>query len=183
MQEWEREMQEWERQRPERERQRQEKEREGRALPYSAITLVHSAHPTADKFQSTLSSWVKNINKLDGLINRLRQLASSAPTDHRSQLLRKVWALRAMFKRQQKRCIEFMGLSKKYADKYLRDIDADIQQQSTLLDSLEERLEAAKKLHGDAVDLQMLYESGTVASMNDLRATGKTVPVVLHPNY
>ena len=76
-----------------------------------------------------------------------------------------------------------MGLSKDYADDYLRDIDADIRQQSNLLDSMKERLEAAKKLHGDAVDLQMLYESETVASMNELRATGKAVPVALHPNY
>ena len=160
-----------------RERER-EREREGvEAFPDSAITLAHSA-PPPDKFQSTLSSWVKNINKLDDLINRLRQLASSAPTDHRPQLSRKVVALRAMFKKQQERCIEFMALSKDYADDYLRDIETDIRQQSALLDSMEERLKAAKKLHGDAEDLQMLYESGTVASMNDLRATGKAVPVV-----
>jgi hypothetical protein len=87
-----------------------------------------------------------------------------------------VAGLRATFKKQQERCIEFLQLSEDYANKYLLDIDAEIRQQSTLLDNLEERLEAAKKLHGDAVDLQMLYESGTVASMNDLRATGKAVP-------
>jgi hypothetical protein len=128
-----------------------------------------------DKLHPTLSSWLKNINKLDSLINRLQQLASSAPTDHRSQLLDKVAALRATFKKQQERCIEFLQLSEDYANKYLLDIDAEIRQQSTLLDNLEERLEAAKKLHGDAVDLQMLYESRTVASMNDIRATGKAV--------
>ena len=66
-------------------------------------------------------------------------------------------------------------MSEDYANKYLLDIDAEIQQQSTLLDNLEERLEAAKKLHGDAVDLRMLCESGTVASWNDIRATGKAV--------
>ena len=83
--------------------------------------------------------------------------------------------LRETFKKQQERCIEFLQLSEDYANKYLLDIDAEIRQQSTLLDNLEERLEAAKKLHGDAVDLQLLYESGTVGSMNDLRATGKPV--------
>jgi hypothetical protein len=124
----------------------------------------------------TLSSWLKNINKLDSLINRLQELAYSAPTDHRSQLLDKVAELRAMFKKQRERCIEFLQLSEDYANKYLLDIDAEIRQQSSLLDNLEERLEASKKLHGDAVDLQMFYESGTVASMNDLRATGKAVP-------
>ena len=81
-----------------------------------------------------------------------------------------------MFKKQQERCIKFLQLSEDYANKYLLDIDAEIRQQSSLLDNLEERLEASKKLHGDAVDLQMFYESGTVASMNDLRATGKEVP-------
>jgi hypothetical protein len=129
-----------------------------------------------DKLHPTLSSWLKNISKLDGLINRLQDLASSAPTDHRSQLLNKVAALRATFKKQQERCIEFLQLNEDYANKYLLNIDAEVRQQSVLLDNLEERLEAAKKLHGDAVDLQMLYESGTVASMNDFCATGKAVP-------
>jgi hypothetical protein len=92
--------------------------------------------------------------------------------------LNNVAALRATFKKQQERCIEFLQLSEDYANKYLLDIDAEIRQQSTLLDNLEERLEVAKKLHGDAVNLQIFYESGTVASMNDLRATGKAVPVV-----
>ena len=131
-----------------------------------------------DKLHPTLSSWLKNINKLDGLIDRLQEIASSAPIDDRCQLLNKVAALRAMFKEQQVRYIKFLQLSKDYANKYLRDINAEIQQQKTLLDNLEVRLEAAKKLHGDAIDLRMLYESGTVASMNDLRATGKAVSVV-----
>ena len=86
--------------------------------------------------------------------------------------------LRVTFKKQQQRCIEFLQLSEDYANKYLLDIDAEIRQQSTFLDNLEERLEAAKKLHGDAADLQISYESGTVASMNELCATGKAVPVV-----
>jgi hypothetical protein len=89
--------------------------------------------------------------------------------------LNKVAVLRAMLKKQQERCIEFLQLSENYANKYLLYIDAEIRQQSTLLDNMEERLEAVKKLHADAVDLQMLYESGAVASMNDLRATGKAV--------
>ena len=139
---------------------------------------ISRIQPPQEELHPTLSSWLKNINKLDSLINRLQQLASSAPTDHRSQLLKKVAALRATFKKQQERCIEFLQLSEDYANKYLLDIDAEIRQQSTLLDNLEERLDAAKKLHGDAVELQKLYESGTVASMNDLRATGKAVPVI-----
>jgi hypothetical protein len=85
-----------------------------------------------------------------------------------------VAVLRETFKEQQERCSEFLQLSEDYANKYLHDLDAEIRQQKTLLDNLEERLEAAKRLHGDAIDLQILYESGTVASMNDL-VTGKAV--------
>ena len=140
------------------------------------VPLPSPIRPPPDKLHPTLASWLKNINKLDSLINRLQELASSAPTDHRSQLFNKVAALRATFKKQQERCIEFLQLSEDYANKYLLDIDTEIRQQSTFLDNLEERLEAAEKLHGDAVDLQRFYESGTVASMNNLRATGKAVP-------
>jgi hypothetical protein len=62
--------------------------------------------------------------------------------------------------------------------KYLLDVSAEIQQQSSFLEMLERRLEAAKKLHGDALDLKNLYESRTVATMKDLRSTSKAVPVV-----
>ena len=57
-------------------------------------------------------------------------------------------------------------------------LKGDIVDQSTVLDNLEGRLEAAKKLHGDSVDLRMLYESGTVATIKDLRMTGKQVPCI-----
>ena len=55
---------------------------------------------------------------------------------------------------------------------------AFFQKESTILD-MEERLEVAKKLHDDAVDLHTFYESGTVAAMQDLRATGKSVSCFL----
>jgi hypothetical protein len=132
-----------------------------------------------DNWRPTQSSWLKNVNKLDSLINCLQKLASSSPPEHRSQLLNKVVALRATFKRQRERFIEFLQLSEAYANEYIHNISAEIQQQSTVLDNLEGRLEAAKNLHGEAVDLHMFYESGTVAAMNDLRATGKAVPCYL----
>ena len=81
--------------------------------------------------------------------------------------------LRAAFKKQQERCIEFLQLSEDYANKYLLDIDAEIRQQSTLLDNLEERLEGARKLHRVAAHLQTSYEAETVTPINDIRATGK----------
>jgi len=122
----------------------------------------------------TLSSWLKNMNKLSSLIDRLGELASSAPEEHRSQLSRKVVTLRATYKKQQERCIEFLQLSEEYADKYLLDISAEIRQQSSFLDMLEKRLDMAKTLRQHTVDLRRSYESGTVATMNGLRTTGKT---------
>ena len=113
------------------------------------------------------------MNKLSGLIDRLQELASVAPAEHQSQLLRQVVALRTTFKKQQDHCMEFLTLSDEYANKYLLDISDEIQRQSTFLDKLEERLEAAKKLRREAVDLQMFYESETVATMKKFRATGK----------
>ena len=49
---------------------------------------------------------------------------------------------------------------------------------SAILDNLEERLKAANKLREEAVALHMLYGSGTVANMKDLRA-GKAIPCCL----
>ena len=135
--------------------------------------------PPPDKLHPTLSSWLKNINKLDSIINHLQELASFAPAEHRSQLLHEVAALRTSFKRQQERFIEILQLSEECANKHLLDMSAKVQQQRSVLHNLKERLEAAKKLHGDAVDLQMLYESETVATMKHLRATGEAVSYCL----
>ncbi len=113
------------------------------------------------------------MKKFSNLIDRLRELASSAPTEHQSQLLRQVNALSATSNKQQEQFMDFLQLSEEYANEYLLDIDAYIQQQSSFLAKLERRWEAAKKLRGEAAELQMLYESGTVATMKNLRATGK----------
>ena len=56
------------------------------------------------------------------------------------------------------------------------EADLDFFQKQSIMDNLEERLDAAKKLHGEAADLKMFYESETVAAMEELRATGKAVP-------
>jgi hypothetical protein len=117
------------------------------------------------------------MDKLNSLIDRLQELASSAPSEHRSLLLNQVVALRATSKKQKEHFMEFLQMSEEYADKYLLDISAEIEQQSSFLEKLEGRLEAAMKLHGKAVDLQMFYESGTVATMENLRATGKAPPL------
>ena len=138
-----------------------------------ATGILPSTVTPPEKLHPTLSCWIKNMNKLSSLIDRLQELASSAPAEYRSQLLRQVVALRTTSKKQQEHCIEFLTLSEEYANKYLLDISAEVQQQSSFLDKLEERLEAATKLHSEAVDLRMFYESGTVANMKNLRDTGK----------
>ena len=59
------------------------------------------------------------------------------------------------------------------------EVDPDFLQKQSIMDNLEERLNFAKKLHREAADLKMFYGSGTVAAMEDLRATGKAVPCCL----
>ena len=76
-----------------------------------------------DKLHPTLSCWIKNMNKLSSLIDRLQELASSAPEEQRSQLLRQVVALRATSKKQKEHFTEFLQLSEEYANRYLLDID------------------------------------------------------------
>jgi hypothetical protein len=74
--------------------------------------------------------------------------------------------------------MELLQLSEEYASRYLLDISDEIQQQSFFLDELEESLEAAKKLHKEAVKLQTLYKSETVATWEDLRLAGRQPPVI-----
>ena len=112
------------------------------------------------------------MNKLSSLIDRLQELASSAPAEHQSRLLQQAAELRATSKKQKEHFLEFLRLSEEYANRYLLDISDEIKQQSSFLERLEDRLEAAKKLRGEAIELKTLYESRTVATMKDLRATG-----------
>ncbi|KAH9964422.1 hypothetical protein BJV74DRAFT_302853 [Russula compacta] len=122
----------------------------------------------------TLSSWLKNMNRLSDLVDRLHELASAAPSDHKPQPNRQVAALRATFKKQQERCVVFSQLSEEYANRYLLDISAEIQQQSSFLDILEKRLDMAKTLRAQAIDLRRSYESGTLDAMKKVRETGNS---------
>ena len=136
-----------------------------------------------DNLHPRLSYLIKYINKLSSLIDRLQELASCAPTEDRSQLSNQVAALRATFKKRQVHCIEFLQLSEENANRYLLNISDDIQRQCDFLDTLTRRLETARVLRGEAVELHMLYESGIIATMKDLRATGKAVPCCLQGRY
>jgi hypothetical protein len=115
---------------------------------------------------------MKNINKLSSLIDCLQELAYTALAEHRPQLLRQIVALRATSKKQKEHFVEFLQLSEEYATRYLLDISDEIKLQSSFLEKLGDRLEAAKKLREEAIELKRLYESGTVTTMKDLRATG-----------
>jgi len=121
----------------------------------------------------TLSSWLKNIDKLSNLIDRLQELASATPLDLRHQLDRQVALLRTAFKKQQKRYFEFLLLTEEYANRYLHDISAEIEQQSSFLGMLEKRLDMAKTLYYQAVDLRKSYESGTMDIMKSVRETSE----------
>ncbi|KAI0268943.1 hypothetical protein BGY98DRAFT_324283 [Russula aff. rugulosa BPL654] len=119
----------------------------------------------------TLSSWLKNMDKISHLIDRLQELASATPLDLRRQLYRQVASLRTAFKRQQQRYFEFLRLTEEYANRYLLDISTEIELQSSFLDKLEKRLDMAKTLYYQAVDLRKSYESGTMNIMKSVRET------------
>ena len=119
----------------------------------------------------TLSSWLKNMDKISHLIDRLQELASTTPLDLRRQLNRQVASLRTAFKRQQQRYFEFLRLTEEYANRYLLDISTEIELQSSFLDKLEKRLDMAKTLYYQAVDLRKSYESGTMNIMKSVRET------------
>jgi F0F1-type ATP synthase membrane subunit b/b' len=123
------------------------------------------------------------MNKLSSLIDRLQELSSSAPAEHQSQLSRQVAALRATSKKQKDHFMEYLQLSKDYASRYLLDISAKIEQQSSLLDKLKGRLEAAEKLRGEVVELKTLYESETVAAMKRFCDTGKAASYRFQRKY
>ena len=120
----------------------------------------------------TLSSWHRNMDRLSALIDRLSELATTAPQEHRRQLNRRVAALRKDFKKQQRRYAAFLRLTKEYADRFLEDITEEIQQQSSFLDALERRLDMAKNLRQQAVHLRKSYEVGTLNSIMKVRHTG-----------
>ena len=126
----------------------------------------------------TLSSWLKNMDKLPHLIDRLQELASAAPLHRRRQLDRQVASLRTDFKKQQKRFFDFLRLTEEYADRYLLGISTEIEQQSSFLDKLEKRLDTANTLYYQTVDLRKSYESGTKNIIKSVRETGDATFVI-----
>jgi hypothetical protein len=125
---------------------------------------------------TTLSAWLRNMDKLSALIDRLSEIATTAPQEHHSQLIHQVDALRIDFNKQRNRYAAFLRLAKKYADRFLSDISEEIQQQSCLLDALEKKLDMAKSLRQEVVQLYKSYEVGTLDSIKKVRRTGVYPP-------
>jgi hypothetical protein len=136
--------------------------------------------PDPNKLHPTLSSWLRNMNTFSTTIDRLQELATTASQEHQPQLKRQVSALRTAFKKQQERYIAFLQLTKEYADRFLLDITEEIQRQSSFLDALERRLDMAKKLRKQAVDLRKSYEDGTLDCMVKVRRTGMCPRAIRH---
>ena len=125
-----------------------------------------------DKFRSTLTSLLRNMEKLSHFLDRLQKLPPSAPAGHQSQ---QVAMLCATFKTHQVRSIDLLRLSEEFAGLYLLDISAEIQRQSSFLAVLKMRSDMAKTLRRQVVDLRRTYKFGTIAPMRDVRTKGKEV--------
>jgi hypothetical protein len=131
----------------------------------------------------TLSSWLKNMDKLSHLIDRLQELASATPEDLKCKLNRQVDSLRTAFKTQQRQYFEFLRLAEEYADRYLLDISTEIEMQRAFLEKLEKRLDMAKGLYHQADDLRKSYESGTMNIMKSVRETGEAISLFRDVGY
>ncbi|KAI0062419.1 hypothetical protein BV25DRAFT_1915964 [Artomyces pyxidatus] len=137
------------------------------------------ANPTKlESLNPTLSSWLANMSRLCDLVEQIQELANSAPPGTRRAILDKVAVLRAAYKKQQERCIDFLQLTQDYADRYLKDIAGEIQSQGAMLRVLEQRLKAAKGLRTDVVDLQRAFKIGTFKGLKSVRKSvrGMSLP-------
>ena len=143
-------------------------------VPTSPRTTFRILAPP-DKLDSKLTSRLKNMHKLSRLIDRLQELVPSAPVEYRSQLLRRVVTLRATFKKLQVRSVEFLQICEEFSSRYLLELTAEIQRQSSFLAVLRKRYDMAKTLRRQAVDLRRSYKSRTVTIMRDVRAKGKAI--------
>ncbi|KAI0038580.1 hypothetical protein FA95DRAFT_1201524 [Auriscalpium vulgare] len=140
------------------------------AMSFTIIIGVGFASP--EPLDPTLSAWLANMHRLAPLVERLHALALADPQQQQCALLQQVAVLRAMLKKQQARCIAFLQLAQEYADRYLRDISADIQAQHALLGVLERRLGAARELHTEVAALRRSFVEGTCGGLKDICALG-----------
>jgi len=144
-----------------------------RGCERTSVRVIPGHQNPLERLHPSLSSWLKKLNKLSSLIDNLEELARAAPSDCRPQSYKQIDTLRMTLKSQRERCIHFLRLTEEYADRYLLDISAEIQQQSSYLDILERRLGRAKTLYRQVIDLRKSYEAETANVMKNVRKTGK----------
>jgi hypothetical protein len=107
-----------------------------------------------------LSSWFE---KMETLIRKLNELETAASRGHQPQLGGQVKALRTAIKGQQDRCITFLQLTEEYSEKFLTDVEGEIQQQAKqkeFLDALNNLLDDARELRKTVHQLRKSYEVG-----------------------
>ncbi|KAI0038182.1 hypothetical protein FA95DRAFT_1613571 [Auriscalpium vulgare] len=125
----------------------------------------------------TLSSWKKLMKRLSTAISHVEELAGTAPAEHQASLQAQIVELHNALKRHQDRYEEFVKLSQEYAEQYLRDLSDEIRSQSAWLVLLERRLELAKTLRTDALDLKTSFEKGVCKELKGVRAAVRACPL------
>ncbi|KAI0055526.1 hypothetical protein BV25DRAFT_1833094 [Artomyces pyxidatus] len=148
----------------------------GHLLEYSDTTRKRRTQEL-ETLNPTLSTWLDNMARLATLADEVQALGRSAPAAHRQAILGRAAALRDAHKQQQARCIEFLQLTQKYADRYLDDVSDDVHSQEALLHSLERRLNEAKALHSEVGGLRSEFEKGTCARVKSVRKSVLKVPL------
>ena len=133
------------------------------------------APPNKTQSISTLTSLLKNMEKLSHFLDRLQKLAFSVPAEQQSQ---QVAMLCTTFKKHHVHFIELLRLIEEFSSLYLLDISAEIQRQSHFLAVLKNRSDMAKTLRRQIVDLRRTYKSGTIAPMREARTKGKESPLI-----
>jgi predicted RNase H-like nuclease (RuvC/YqgF family) len=138
---------------------------------YLENSILRSGGTSSKPPPTTWSSWVENMSKLSALIDESEYIPVS-DWGTRCEITRQVSALREDLQKQRERFTALLRLTKEYADRVLSDISEEIQQQSSLLDSLERRLDMAQTLRQEVVHLRNSYEVGTLDRIKKLRRTG-----------
>jgi hypothetical protein len=112
---------------------------------------------------STISSLRGHMSKLSSFMDQLSEHIPEKP-----ELRVQLDIARQEFKWQQKRYAKFLRLTKKYADRFFLDVTEEV----SFLDAQEKRLEMARDLHNQTVDLRKSYENETLNPMKNIRRTG-----------
>jgi hypothetical protein len=119
----------------------------------------------------TCLSWLANMSRLSALINESEEFAAGRALEGDFEPTFQVSVLREDLKKQQERCAALLSLMREYADRFLPDISEETQQQCSLLEALERRLDMAKRLREEAVYLRVTYD-GTLDCIKKLLRTG-----------